>query len=93
MASTANSPAKPTVITNMVVVQPATGWPVAKMTSVYTSSANASASINRVMPTLALNPASVYSARLSMARLKRWGAPAPTLPSNSRSVIFKPQAA
>ena len=34
MVSTANSPAKPRVSTNMVVVQPATGLPVKKTISV-----------------------------------------------------------
>ena len=30
----ANTPAKPRVSTNIVVVQPSIGWPVQKMTSV-----------------------------------------------------------
>ena len=49
--------------------------------------------ITMAMPALSLYPASVYSARLSMARAKRPPELSVRRPSNSRSVIFKPDAA
>ena len=49
--------------------------------------------MTRAMPALNLNPASVYSTRLSAARPNRPGARPCRRPSNSISVIFRPDAA
>ena len=69
MAKMPNTPAKPTVSTNMVVTQPSTKrWPK-NTASVYTSSSKASAIMPEATPKLSLKPALVYSTRLSAARV------------------------